>query len=221
MEHTSDSELKLAAAAVTAFELPVRAGALGEPPAFSRPGDDSAATLWFALRTKPRHERVVHRNLSGKGYECFSPCCRKTSPFQRRRAEWDPALFPGYLFCRFDPVRRLPVLTTPGVWGIVSVGRQPLPVDETEIDSLRLALRAGASARPVPFPQSGQPVRITDGPLAGVEGIVVNSRNPMRVMVSIALLQRSVLLEIDGERLREERPFAPAWPEVKFRPGVE
>ncbi len=177
-------------------------------PVCARAGDDLWGTNWYALRTKPRHEKVVSRNLSGKGYECFLPCWKKSARYLRRRAEWEIALFPGYLFCRFDPVLRLPVLTTPGVWGVVGAGRQPLPIDENELNSLRLGLRNGVSVRPLPFLYPGQTVRVDSGPLAGVEGVVVSTRKPMRVVVSISLLRRSVLLEIGGDCVSVERPMA-------------
>jgi hypothetical protein len=44
-------------------------------------------------------------------------------------------------------------------------------------------------------------VAITEGPLAGIEGIVVKERDPLRMVVSIDLLQRSVLLEIPTDRV--------------------
>jgi len=37
--------------------------------------------------------------------------------------------------------------------------------------------------------------------LAGMEGIVMKEKDPLRIVVSIGLLQRSVLLEIAADRL--------------------
>ena len=50
---------------------------------------------------------------------------------------------------------------------------------------------------PYEFWQSGRTGRITDGPLTGLEGTVVNVRHATRLVLSVTLLQRSVLLEID------------------------
>src|SRR5206468_7947001 len=89
--------------------------------------------------------------------------------------------------------------TTPGVLRVVGVGHQPVPVEDRELEWLRAALQAPTQARPFPYLQVGQRVRIEDGPLAGIEGILISIKNPFRVVISITLLQRSVLLEIDPQ----------------------
>ena len=39
-------------------------------------------------------------------------------------------LFPGYVFCRFIATNRLPILTTPGVFSVVSVAKAPAPIPD-------------------------------------------------------------------------------------------
>src|SRR6185436_2955023 len=80
-------------------------------------------TLWYALHVRSRFEKVVSRNLRGKGYEEFLPLYRRTSRWSDRIKEIELPLFPGYVFCRFDRNNRLPVLTVPGVNSVVSVGK--------------------------------------------------------------------------------------------------
>jgi transcription antitermination factor NusG len=111
-------------------------------------------------------------------------------------------MFPGYVLCKFDPSRRLPILTTPGIVGIVSFGEIPAPVHEHEINSLRTMLEAGLSCEPWPFLEVGQPVTIEHGPLAGVDGTVLNIKGKCRLIVQISLLQRSVAAEIDRDSIR-------------------
>lgn len=105
-------------------------------------------------------------------------------------------LFPGYVFCRFDPRFRLPVLTTPGVLGVVGVGPKPQPVSDTEMAAIRTVVHSGVLAQPFPFVQQGDRVRIAEGPLTGTEGIIVTVKESCRLVVSISLLQRSVSIEI-------------------------
>jgi transcription antitermination factor NusG len=106
-------------------------------------------------------------------------------------------LFPGYIFCRFDPKNRLPVLMTHWVLQIVGSGKCPLPVDPEEVSAIQAVVHSELPARPWPYAQQGQVVRIEDGPLAGTEGIVVANKNRFRLIVSVELLQRSVAVEID------------------------
>jgi transcription antitermination factor NusG len=74
-------------------------------------------------------------------------------------------------------------------------------VNDVELTSLQIATRARFPVHPHPFLHGGAKVAITEGPLAGMEGIVVKEKDPLRIVVSIGLLQRSVLLEIAADRV--------------------
>lgn len=169
-----------------------------------RGGNAERLAKWFALVVKPRHEKAVSRILETKGYEIFVPLQKTQHRYDTRLREFELPLFQGYIFCRFDLSGKLPVLTTPGVTRILGAGRVPVPVDDVEIASLQTVLKAQVPVRPFPFLSAGRKVRIAEGSLAGVEGIVVSFRHPSRLVLSITLLQRSVLLEIDRGNVIEE-----------------
>ena len=171
---------------------------------------DATAPRWYALAVKPRHDKSVARTLESKGYEALAPTYRKRHFYGPRTKQTELPLFPGYVFCRLDVSKRLPVLTTPGVIQFLGAGRLPLAVDETEIASLRQAVLAGAPLTPYPYLQAGHRVRIEEGSLAGVQGVVVSLKQGPRVVLSITLLQRSVLLEIDcgNVSLEDSSPVA-------------
>ncbi len=174
----------------------------------------SSVERWFALLVKPRHEKVVSSILKNKGYQTLLPLFRQRHTYsQRRFKEAELPLFPGYVFCRFDPCLRLPLLTTPGVFYVVGVGRTPLPLDDQEMISLQTLVKTQLSSQPYPFLQVGQKLRITAGPLTGVEGILVDIKESPRLVLSITLLQRSVLVEID-------RDWVTAFTPVPWMPTV-
>lgn len=158
-----------------------------------------AGHKWFALGVTSRHEKIVSQLLRHKGYDTFLPSYVRRHQYGRRTREFELPLFPGYLFCRLDPAARLPILTTPGVLRLIGAGRVPVAVEDDEILSLQKAVDAGVSMMPYPFWQTGQKGRVSFGPLAGIEGIVMNARHPVRLVLSVGLLQRSVLLEIDSD----------------------
>ena len=159
----------------------------------------AADRRWFALSVTSRHEKIVSQLLHNKGFETFLPLYTRRHQYDRRVRRFELPLFPGYLFCRSDFATRLPILTTPGVLRMIGAGRVPIPVEDGEIEPLQKASRAGASMVPYPYWQSGQTGRITAGPLAGIEGIVVTEKHSVRLVLSVSLLQRSVLLEIDSD----------------------
>jgi transcription antitermination factor NusG len=157
---------------------------------------------WYALRIQSKLGSVASATLRGKGYEEFLPLYRSRRRWSDRVKNLELPLFPGYAFCRFDIGDRLPILTTPGVIGIVSVGKRPAPVDNEEIEAIRTILRSGLAAQPCPFLRIGSRIYIEAGPLTGLEGIVTNTDKVYRMIVSISLLQRSVSVEIDRAWVR-------------------
>jgi transcription antitermination factor NusG len=161
---------------------------------------------WFALAVKPRFDKAVARALEAKGYETLLPLYQKHGV---RSKVSELPLFPGYVCCRFDVQSRLPILTTPGVIQVLGTGNRPAPLSEVEVNSLRTAIQAQIPVQPFPFVGAGQRVRINRGLLAGVEGIVISCKHRLRLVLSITLLQRSVLLEIDRDLVSVDE--APHW----------
>jgi len=153
---------------------------------------------WYALQVRSRIASTASAVLRGKGYEEFLPFYRSSRRWSDRVKKVDLPLFPGYMFCYFDPRDRLvPLLTTPGVIGIVAAGRTPVPVPEEEIEGIRSIVRSGLAAQPWPYHAVGSRIYIQQGPLAGLEGIVTSADKTCRLVVSVTLLQRAVAVEID------------------------
>jgi transcription antitermination factor NusG len=96
-----------------------------------------------------------------------------------------------------DATDRLPVLMSTGVVGIVGIGKMPEPIEEREIAAIRAVLHSGLAALPWPFVHPGDSVRVECGPLRGVQGVVVSVNDHQRLVVSVALLQRSISVELD------------------------
>jgi transcription antitermination factor NusG len=157
---------------------------------------------WFGLHIKSNFEKVTASILEAKGLEVYFPSFRSRRRWSDRVKEIDQPLFPGYLFCRFDPHNRLPILTTPGVLSIVGVAKTPAPISDSEIFAVQRIVESGLAARPWPFVQVGQRVVIERGPLSGAEGILLKFKNNYRIVVSVSLLQRSISAEIDIETVR-------------------
>src|SRR5258708_11474913 len=83
-----------------------------------------------------RYETVVADHLQGKGYEWFLPLYKERRRWSDRFKEVDSPLFPGSLFCRFNPHDRLPILKTPGVTQIGGYHHVPVPIDDQEIAAI-------------------------------------------------------------------------------------
>ncbi len=157
---------------------------------------------WYAIVVKSQAERAVETALGQKNYETFFPVVTTERRWSDRTKRVDVALFPGYVFCRFDNDRRLPIMTTPGVREIVGFGRHAAPVDDAELTALRIVLASGVSVEPCGYLQRGDAVEVTKGPMQGLRGSLLEVKGGFRVVLSVELLQRSVSVEMDRTRIR-------------------
>lgn len=163
----------------------------------SNPAATPVKLPWFAVQVRSRKEDWVASQLVGQGLECFLPKYKAVRRWSDRMKELDQPLFPGYLFCRFDFQARRPIVVTPGVIQILSVGRAPTPIDETEIAAIQQAISSGLPSQPWPYVAVGERVRVTYGNLTGLEGLLIKFKGNHRVVLSVTLLQRSVAMEVD------------------------
>ena len=161
---------------------------------------------WFALQVRTRWEGSTALLLSGKGYQTFLPTYKTKKRWKGRVRDVESALFPGYVFCQFDALKRLPVLVTPGVISVVGQGRIPQPVEAGEIAAIQTIVSSGFRAEPWPYLELGQKIRIEQDVLQGLEGILISFKGTHRIIVSVSLLRRSIALEIDRSCVRSLSP---------------
>jgi transcription antitermination factor NusG len=154
---------------------------------------------WYAVHVHHQFEQIATAALRSRGYEEYVPLVRTRRRWSDRVREIQVPLFPGYVFCRLDPVHRVPVLECPGVVDVLAFGGRPAPIPDSEIAAVRIMVDSALPIFPHPFLKTGQTIRIVRGPLTGVEGIVVEVKKAFRLVASVSLLQRSVSVEIDRE----------------------
>ena len=168
-----------------------------EPSALPAPAAQVSEPAWYVVATKLRRERFAVDQLTQRRVEAFLP----RLAIERRGARIVRPLFPGYLFARLDlPREWARVVWTPGVRRLVTFEGDAPPVPADAIAFLRG--QAGADgvivARPRPLPV-GHRVRVTDGPLAGLVGIIENppdARGRVSVLMDILRTQTRVSIDV-------------------------
>ena len=156
---------------------------------------------WWALWTRSHCERLVRDALASRGFEVFLPEVEQWSRRAGIRHVVRTPMFPGYLFLR-DGLDRAAHVEVRKARGLVAVlgapGEGPAPVPDGEVDGLRAVVASGVPVMTHPYLKAGQRVRITAGPFADVEGVLLRTRPQKGLLVlSVNLLQRSVAVEID------------------------
>ena len=162
--------------------------------------------LWYLIHTKPRQEKCALENLHRQGYQCYLPTLPSEMLRQGRLTVSDVPLFPRYLFIRLgqgDSAKSwAPIRSTKGVSRLVSFGIEPARVDDGLIDLLR-AQEASVQSMPERLFRSGERVRLTEVPFAGIEGIYQMADGERRVMVLIEILSRPVTVRVAPASLRK------------------
>jgi transcription antitermination factor NusG len=171
-------------------------------------GGAPAQVSWFALQVRGRQEFNISENLGSNGYEWFLPLYKSSKRWSDRIKQVDSPLFPGYVFCRFNPLDRLPILKIPGVIQIVGFNRQLVAVDDDEIRAIQALVASGIPNHPCPYLEVGDKVRIESGPLRGLEGLLVEFQGNHQLVLSVTLLQRSVAVKIDSASVTSVRASA-------------
>jgi transcription antitermination factor NusG len=174
--------------------------ALFEKPLSSATGIAESPLFWFAVQTRPRHEKKVNSELREKGLHSFLPLHRERRRWSDRSCWVELPLFSQYLFVHtsVSAELRTRVLQTPGVVQFVGVPGRGTPIPNDQIESLQAIIAQRIPMTPHEFLRVGEKVRIRGGALEGIEGIVSAIRNDKSLVVSVDLLQKSIAIRIDG-----------------------
>jgi transcription termination/antitermination protein NusG len=150
---------------------------------------------WFVVQVACLHEKKVAAMLEYKGYDHFVPI-RTTVRKPRTVVRREKLIFPGYVFCRSSSEIKGLIVTTPGVIRILSLSGAPCIVPPQEMRNIWLIASSGLPAETHDDLELGSPVRITEGPLTGLEGTLIQRKNRQRIAVLVKLLRRSVSVEM-------------------------
>jgi transcription antitermination factor NusG len=168
------------------------------------PGDqgilstDSLQLRWYAAYTCANHEKRVREQLDQRSVESFLPVYETVRRWKDRRMQLQMPLFPGYVFVRMALVDRLRVLQVPSVVRLVGFNGQLSALPDEEIEGLKKGLAGGVRAEPHPFLAVGRRVRLKSGLLAGMQGILLRRKGKFRVVISIDLIQRAVVVDAEA-----------------------
>jgi transcription antitermination factor NusG len=155
---------------------------------------------WFAVQTKPRHEKKAAAELQEKGISAFLPlCCEKRQWSDRQRVVELP-LFPQYVFVRIAQTvhTRVSVLRTNGVTSFVGTRGIGIAIPDEQIEQVQTVISQGVPVSPHLFMNIGKRVRILGGALDGLQGILTAVNGDQTLVMSVEMIQRSLAIRISG-----------------------
>ena len=170
-----------------------------EHPILVPPGIVEVQQSWFALQTKPRHEKRVAAELKAKGVMAFLPMLSEVHQWSDRKRHVELPLFTTYVFVKIggDRSSRATVLQTNGVFSFVGARGMGIPIPDDQIETVQAIIREKISFSEYPFLNVGQKVRVRGGSLDGICGVLLAINNDRSLVVSIDSIQRSIAIRID------------------------
>lgn len=155
--------------------------------------------LWWVAHTKSRNEKALAHDLTAKDISYFLPMHWKVRRQRGRTIRSLLPLFSGYLFFCGEENQRVEVLRTNRVANLIEVKDQQRLLDE--LVQIEQAVRTGANLTPHKYLEAGRRCRVIAGPLAELQGIIVETRNDVRLVLQIDMLGQAASVEIDTDMI--------------------
>jgi len=153
---------------------------------------------WYAIYTRPRHEKKVHDQLIEKNIEVFLPMIRQVRLWKDRKKKVDMPLFSSYVFVHFDYKYRYDILPTHGIVKIVNFKGVPAVIPDWQIEGLKRMLEHPETLKLETYIRPGEYVEVNEGPFKGMRGMVKTIKGQTRLVVTIDGIMQSVSVEIDA-----------------------
>ncbi len=154
---------------------------------------------WFVLHTLSRQERAASLAAEAAGGQCYFPTMRRVTYYGHRRRVVEAPLFTSYVFLWGSAEHAYAAVHLKRVAQVITIHDQAQ--FEQEIRQVRLATEGCAELSPYRFFVRGRRVRVTAGPLEGLEGIVEYLKQQARLILKVHALGRALSLEIDASLL--------------------
>jgi transcription antitermination factor NusG len=154
---------------------------------------------WYAVRTRPRHEKKVAAELQEKGIMIYLPLLTQVRRWSDRRKVIEVPLFSCYAFVHsvLDLHLRLVLYGISGALGFVGPNNQAVPIPDTQIENIQTLMASNVPLTPYPLLKVGQRVRVRGGALDGVEGILA-TKGDRRLVISVESIHVSFSINLEG-----------------------
>jgi len=160
-------------------------------------GELNVTPNWFAIATRPRHEKKIHHLLTIKGIESYLPLQKLSRKWSDRYKVIELPLFSCYVFVKIALKDRLPVLQTDGVVKLVTFKNIPATIPDSQIQAVKLILEKCHTIEHIDYLTPGQKIEVVQGPLKGVKGICAEIKNNHRLVVRLDSIMEAISVDID------------------------
>ena len=160
---------------------------------------------WIAVYTKSRHEKVVIQELEKKNIEAYCPILKERRQWSDRKRWVEFPLFRSYVFVKIELKNSLYILQTMGVLHIIKFQGNISTIPDGIIQNIKSMIDGGFTVEQVEYFVKGDEVKVVDGPLKGMEGIVVKIKNENKLVLKVAAIQQAIAVQIHPGYLKPKK----------------
>ena len=160
---------------------------------------------WIAVYTKSRHEKVVIQELEKKNIEAYCPILKERRQWSDRKRWVEFPLFRSYVFVKIELKNSLYILQTMGVHHIIKFQGNISTIPDGIIQNIKSMIDGGFTVEQVEYFVKGDEVKVVDGPLKGMEGIVVMIKNENKLVIKVAAIQQAIAVQIHPGYLKPKK----------------
>ena len=164
---------------------------------------DQELKKWIALYTKPRHEKLVQKELEKKGLQSYLPLLKERRKWSDRKIWVEFPMFKSYVFVKAELKQSIFILQTSGVVKIIKFGLKIATLKESNIQAIRLMIDGGYDPKPIEYFIKGDPVEVKDGPLKGLIGEVTQIGKDNHLIIRVDAIQHSISVKIKRGYLKQ------------------
>ncbi|MCZ8022767.1 MAG: UpxY family transcription antiterminator [Cyclobacteriaceae bacterium] len=160
----------------------------------------AAEKKWLVFYTASRQEKKSADILIADGYEVFLPTQIQVRQWSDRKKKVEVPLFNGYIFVKDIEKKIVEILQTPGIVRNIRHNNKPAVLHEEEYQTILRFLNSGyfVEADHQEIFDKGEKVKITEGQLKGLEGIITGTGSKKKFRVLIHALGVNLTVTIDS-----------------------
>ena len=160
---------------------------------------------WIAVYTKSRHEKVVIQELENKNIEAYCPIFKERRQWSDRKRWVEFPLFRSYVFAKIELKNSLYVLQAMGVHHIIKFQGNISIIPNEIIQNIKSMIDGGFTVEQAEYFLKGDEVIVVDGPLKGMDGIVVKIKNENKLVLKVAAIQQAIAVQIHPGYLKPKK----------------
>ncbi len=160
---------------------------------------------WIAVYTKSRHEKVVIQELENKNIEAYCPIFKERRQWSDRKRWVEFPLFRSYVFAKIELKNSLYILQAMGVHHIIKFQGNISIIPDEIIQNIKSMIDGGFTVEQAEYFVKGDEVIVVDGPLKGMDGIVVKIKNENKLVLKVAAIQQAIAVQIHPGYLKPKK----------------